>query len=496
MPSGSRPSLSRRALLARVLTGTSREPEHRFTDSFVVGRDPGCEFQVLNPEVAPRHLLVVYSRSSWWLRDLSGTAGVFVQGERVNFGPLPPGGEVELGKGGPRLSLTLVPAPSASVPSSRAGARAEPTEQELERRFLRPIAPGEKLGKETAFFRRALAHAGKRSSRKYQVAIAAAALLLLGAGAVIGYQLKRLHDLKATAERLFYAAKVVELQTEQLEERVLANADPRQVAELRDRHAKMKGLRDEYDAFVRDLDVYQKRSPREQVMLRVARAFGECEANVPEGFLAEVQRRVDRWRSTGKLGQALRRARENGYAAAIAHAFGQANLPPQYLFMALQESGFDERAVGPPTRYGHAKGMWQFISVTASRYGLKVGPRYLEPVYDPKDERFEWRKATAAAARYVKDLHATEAQGSGLLVMACYNWGEIKVQDLIASMPENPRERNFWRLLQHPRLPRETYDYVLSIFSAAVICEDPPLFGVSVDCPPRYEETTPAAGGR
>jgi membrane-bound lytic murein transglycosylase D len=501
MAPGPRPSQSKHALLARVLTGPSRDQEQRFADSFVVGRGPACEFRVLDEAVAPAHLQVVYSRSSWWLRDLSGTAGVFVRGERVNFGPLPPDGGVGLWKGGPRLSLTLAGPDGAErdralAPPSAAPSRAEPTERDLELRFLRPVAPGEKLGRETAFFRQAIARARVRSSRKYQMAIGAAALLLLGAAAVIGYQLKRLRDLRATAEQLFYAAKAVELQTEQLEDLVLAHADPKLVSDLRDRQSKMRGLRDQYDTFVRDLDIYQKRSPRERVMLRVARAFGECEANVPEGFLAEVQRHVDRQLRAGNLGPALRRAKEKGYALAIGRAFGQANLPPQYYFMALQESGFDERAVGPPTRYGHAKGMWQFIAVTANRYGLKVGPLYLEPVYDPQDERFEWRKATAAAARYVRDLHATEAQGSGLLVMACYNWGENKVRDLIATMPENPRERNFWRLLQNPHLPHETYEYVLSIFSAAVICEDPQLFGASVDCPPRFEESNPTAAVR
>jgi membrane-bound lytic murein transglycosylase D len=458
--------------------------------------------------VAPRHLQVVRSGSSWWLRDLSGTAGVFVRGERLHFGPLPPNGEIELGRGGPKLSLTAalseeeyessppVAARDLAVAAPRADADREPSEQDLERRFLRPIAPGERLGKETAFFRKAMAQAHRRASRKYWLASAGAVLLLLGAGAVIVYQLQRIRHLQASAEGLFYAAKAVELQATRLEDLVLAHADPAQVAELRDRRAKLDALRGEYDAFVRDLDVYQQRTPRERVMLRVARAFGECEANVPEGFLAEVQRHIEIWRASDRLAKALRRAKEGGYAAAITRAFGQANLVPHYLFMALQESGFDERAVGPPTRYGHAKGMWQFISLTATRYGLKVGPLYLEPSYDPRDERFDWRRETTAAVRYVRDLLATDAQGSGLLVMACYNWGEDQVQEIITSMPENPRERNFWRLLRHPRLPSETYGYVLSIFSAAVICEDPGLFGFNVDCPPYPSEADLAAQRR
>jgi hypothetical protein len=98
-------------------------------------------------------------------------------------------------------------------------------------------------------------------------------------------------------------------------------------------------------------------------------------------------------------------------------------------------------------------------------------------------ERFDWQKATLAAAKYLRDLHSTDAQGSGLLAMASYNWDEQKIRNVLASLPETPQERNFWRLLAHQSIPVETYDYVLSIFSAAVICENPRLFGVEVECP-------------
>ena len=50
-------------------------------------------------------------------------------------------------------------------------------------------------------------------------------------------------------------------------------------------------------------------------------------------------------------------------------------------------------------------------------------------------------------------------------------------------MPNNPRERNFWELLKKHDIPTETYDYVLYIFSAIVIGEDPVLFGFDFDNP-------------
>jgi hypothetical protein len=67
--------------------------------------------------------------------------------------------------------------------------------------------------------------------------------------------------------------------------------------------------------------------------------------------------------------------------------------------------------------------------------------------------------------------------------MASYNWGEHRIIERIREMPENPRERNFWQLLKNHQIPRETYDYVYYIFAAAVIGENPRLFGFDFDNP-------------
>ncbi|TDJ46994.1 MAG: hypothetical protein E2O52_03840 [Gammaproteobacteria bacterium] len=50
-------------------------------------------------------------------------------------------------------------------------------------------------------------------------------------------------------------------------------------------------------------------------------------------------------------------------------------------------------------------------------------------------------------------------------------------------MPDNPRERNFWQLLNQRGIPQETYDYVFYIVSAIVIGEDPALFGFDFENP-------------
>ena len=58
-------------------------------------------------------------------------------------------------------------------------------------------------------------------------------------------------------------------------------------------------------------------------------------------------------------------------------------------------------------------------------------------------------------------------------------------RNLLRSMPANPRERNFWKVLEKHReqVPKQTYDYVLYIVAAAVIGENPRLFGFPFDSP-------------
>jgi len=194
---------------------------------------------------------------------------------------------------------------------------------------------------------------------------------------------------------------------------------------------------------------------------------------------------IKKWQSTGRYAAAIKTATEMGYTRKIAEEFSAQDLPPHFFYLALQESSFDALASGPPTRMGIAKGMWQFIPETGARYGLTVGPLAGLARADFKDDRHDWQKATVAAARYIKDIYATDAQASALLVMASYNWGENRVIKLVRSMPLNPAERNFWRLLEQygDRLPPETYDYVFNIVSAAVIGENPRLFGFPFDNP-------------
>ena len=473
------------SVIIKDLSSNAPGEEMRFTDSFTIGRSKECDITISNNAVSRKHTRIEFDGNRWLVMDLGSGNGTFVDGERVEEAILPETALIELGKGGPQLSLRIEvpekpvlnnePVLETVQISAEQSTRSDfATETQVIRHYLSDF---EDAGEQTMMIRRAFNRAHKTRSRKYKYLIGFAVLLLLVSGGVIMYQKNKLDKMRATAQNIFYMMKEQDVQIAKLEEVVLLNANPEQIAELQAKRNKSKGMEKEYDNFVKELGIYAKLSDEDRIIMKIARVFGECELAMPKDFAGEVKRYIAIWRSTDRLKSSLRMAEEKGYTTLITEMLKENNLPQQYFFLAMQESNFDERAVGPPTRFGHAKGMWQFISLTANDYGLRIGPKFDKPVYDRLDERFDYLKATRAAVRYLKDLNSTDAQASGLLVMASYNWGDGNVRKMIGRMPANPRDRNFWKLLAQKNIPQETYDYVFLIFSAAVICENPKLFG-------------------
>jgi membrane-bound lytic murein transglycosylase D len=275
-------------------------------------------------------------------------------------------------------------------------------------------------------------------------------------------------------ENLFHAMKAAEVQS-------LTGVDSNEARASRRRREE---LEQNYDKYIQRL--YDRRlNEKDRLILRITRLFGECEISAPAEYMREVNNRIREWQSTSKFVDAVSRADRHAYTERIVRDFRALELPPQYFYLALQESGFDEKIVGPPTRWGHAKGMWQFIADTAQTHGLRLGPNPKSRAFEPEDERFNWTRSTVAATRYIRSIYATDAQASGLLVMASYNWGERRVVERLRKMPADPTERNFWNLLRNysADVPTETRNYVFRIVAAAVIGENPRLFGFDIDNP-------------
>ena len=152
-------------------------------------------------------------------------------------------------------------------------------------------------------------------------------------------------------------------------------------------------------------------------------------------------------------------ARSTRYLPMIKEVFQEYGLPEDLAFLAMIESGFNNKAYSPAA----ASGMWQFIKGTGLRYGLVID-NYV-------DERRDPEKATRAAARYLLDLY--KQFGSWYLAAASYNCGEGRVQREL----NTSNHKNFWDLSANMCLPTETKNYVPQMIAATIIAKNPEKFG-------------------
>ncbi len=248
---------------------------------------------------------------------------------------------------------------------------------------------------------------------------------------------------------------------------------------LRDKRLR---LLSEYEKFLQKVDWYARLSPEQQAVMRLARQLGETSLEVPPDFITKALDEAQRLKGTSSLTRALDRARARKMIQRICVKLDQYDLPRELFFIPFRESGYDANAVGPPTIYGIAKGMWQLLPSTAQEYGpLKIGPWKEEARMDPTDERHDEDLSTTAAVRYLAYLYSSKAAASGLLVIASYNYGQTRIISKLNSLQNDPRQRNFWNFYRNGWIPEETREYVMVIFASALVCENPSLFGLKME---------------
>jgi hypothetical protein len=164
--------------------------------------------------------------------------------------------------------------------------------------------------------------------------------------------------------------------------------------------------------------------------------------------------------------------RSGRYAPLMGRILEENGLPKDLIFLAMAESGFANHAKSR----ARAVGPWQFMKRTALHYGLKID--YFV------DERRDPIKASYAASRYLKELHANF--GSWELAAAAYNAGEGK----IARALRKSDGENFWDISKGRYLKRETKNYVPKIMALAIIGKNLSVFGfeeLSFDSPLEFE---------
>jgi membrane-bound lytic murein transglycosylase D len=178
-------------------------------------------------------------------------------------------------------------------------------------------------------------------------------------------------------------------------------------------------------------------------------------------------------RGRGTMEAGLQRSvRFRGMAEKI---FKQEGVPTDLIWLAQIESGWNPYAFSSAA----AKGIWQFIASTGSRFGLTQNYWV--------DERSNPEKSTLAAARYLKWL-SNRYRGDWALALAAYNTGEGNVDAAIA----RSGSRDFWRL--HRNLAQETRNYVPAILAVVTIAKNPKKYGFEMPAsyPYRYQTRTVA----
>ncbi len=170
--------------------------------------------------------------------------------------------------------------------------------------------------------------------------------------------------------------------------------------------------------------------------------------------------------------------RAGRYKPLIQRIFAEEGVPQELIYLAQAESGFLPRAVSRKS----ALGMWQFISGTGANYDLVRTSTF--------DERFDPEKATRAAARLLRDLHAR--YGDWYLALAAYNCGPGAVDRAI----ERTGYADYWELLKRHALPKETANYVPIIVAMTIIAKNPQDYGlenIETDVPIEYDSIQLAA---
>jgi len=435
-----------------------------------IGRTPKSDIVAGNEQgsvVSGAHCEISFDGRKCVLKDLHSTNGTFINGSKAGDAQLYDRDRVEMGKGGPCFEIRWKGHPRRAIAQN-----ASDSHRMFEK--LQQAAQGGHAGERTMIFLQAANKYYKRRRWPLLVASSVVVVIALAAG-ILYYREKRENaKLRSIASNVFYQIRSLDMELVAMRQR------QGMTAEFRSANERKEKLKQEYDQYLESLGLYVGKSASEKEVMRLVRELGETDLEVPPDFYKLMMAHVETWRRNAGLRDTLERARQSNLLEKIRVALNQQGLPRQFLFIALIESRFDAKAVGPPTNYGFAKGMWQFMPSTAADYGLQVGPLKDQRVYDSLDERHDELKSIDAATRYLASLYSTKAAASGLLVIASYNFGNARIIKKLDELPNDPRSRSFWNFYKNKWVPEETREYVMSIISAALICEKPDVFNFAM----------------
>jgi len=181
--------------------------------------------------------------------------------------------------------------------------------------------------------------------------------------------------------------------------------------------------------------------------------------DIPVVYNAAVKKWLKYFQNRGRGFFSRYSARAGRYAPILGKILEEHQLPRDLIFLAMAESGFQNKAKS----WARAVGPWQFMPYTGRRYGLHID-WYV-------DERRDPIKATIAASRYLTKLY--KQFGSWELAAASYNAGEGKMGRAI----KRYKTESFWQIRKGRYLKPETKNYVPKIMALAIIGKNLKSFG-------------------
>lgn len=161
---------------------------------------------------------------------------------------------------------------------------------------------------------------------------------------------------------------------------------------------------------------------------------------VPLGYNSIVKSYINLYANARKRSSSAILGLAQYYYPWMFEIFDKYGVPEELVYLTIIESSLNPTAVSP----AGATGIWQFMYTTGKMYGLEVNS-FIDDRRDPV-------KATDAAARHLRDLHAMFDDWG--LAIAAYNCGPGNVKKAIY---RSGGKKTFWDVKTF--LPRETQNY-------------------------------------
>jgi Soluble lytic murein transglycosylase and related regulatory proteins (some contain LysM/invasin domains) len=155
--------------------------------------------------------------------------------------------------------------------------------------------------------------------------------------------------------------------------------------------------------------------------------------------------------------------RATPYLYLIMDEIEKRQMPMELVLLPVVESAYNPNARSP----GNAVGLWQFLSGTGSRFGLKQDRWY--------DGRRDIQASTSAALDYLQIINKS-LDGDWPNTIAAYNAGEKRIQQAVEQSKRRGKDGDFWSL----NLPRQTTEYVPRMLALADIIKNADKYGVKL----------------